>query len=115
MRAAIWLICCSVALCSAAKPQLAGTTVKIEGSVAGQPVQFRVLGDGDGARKVRTTVKRRDGTRVELPAMVLTLPLQPPRFEGPTIPPGSQGGTLIVELIDPETGEVVDTGVAPIG
>jgi hypothetical protein len=94
---------------------LLGSTLKIESASAGQSVRLRVLGDGKGRHNLRGTVKRRDGSRVDLPVIDLTLPLHPPTFEGPRLPPGCAGGTLVLELVDAETGNVVDTGVAPIG
>ena len=70
---------------------------------------------GDGPVKVRYIVESIDGARTELPPVEATLPIPGGVIEGPILPSGSVGGSLIVEIVDSETGQTITKGASPIG
>jgi hypothetical protein len=88
-----------------------------ESSRAGSAVRFGVKSDSDQPRKVRFEVRRRDGSRESLPPMEIQPPFPPDGaiFEGPIIPADAAGGKLIIQILDPDTGNVLSTSPAPIG
>jgi hypothetical protein len=117
MRSSLLLTWTSAAVVWAASLAVPSELIRVERSQAGGPIRFNVDGDGDSARKVRFEVRRRDGSRTSLPSVVIEPPFPPPggSFEGPTIPADAAGGQLVVELIDPETGQKISKDLVPIG
>lgn len=115
MRLATLLILTNVAAASVSSSWAPGGGVRIEGSRAGASLQVSLLGEARGRIKVRTTVKRRDGTRSELPSLLVENPSPNTRIEGPVLPGDAGGDTVIVEIFDADTGERLGKGGAPIG
>lgn len=117
MRVATLLIWSSVVSASATDLAAQSKPVRIEASRAGQSVRVELPPDVDGPVKLSTTVTKRDGTKIELPAVVVTPP-QPPLsriVEGPVLPPDCGGGKVTIEVNDVDTGELHDKAGAPIG
>lgn len=115
MRLATLLILTNVVATAASSLGANGSEVRIEGSRAGAPLQLSLLGEGRERIKVRTTVKRRDGTRTELPSVLVENPTPNTPIEGPVLPGDSGGDSVIVEFLDADTGERLGKGGAPIG
>lgn len=107
-----WL---SVVVVSAAEASAHGPVVRVLPAREGGAAQVKVYGDGDAPVKVRFRIETIDGARTELPPIETTLPLPGGTLEGPTIPTGTAGGTLIVEIIDKATGQPLSKGATPIG
>lgn len=115
MRLSLSLILLTAVASSAAELTSQGPIVRVLPATAGQAARIRTYGDHEGAVKVRFTVETPDGARRELPASESELPLPNGEFEGPTLPGGCGGGSLIVEIVDASTGETLSKGAAPIG
>lgn len=87
--------------------------ITIPSSSAGRAGTYEILGSGERRGKIRTSVKKPNGTVVQLPSVPVVIPTVP--VDGPTIPPDAAGGTIIVELVDADTGETLSKCTAPIG
>jgi len=64
--------------------------------------------------KVKTTVKRRDGSRIDLPTVEVSVSPPSTPIVGPEIPQNCGGGTVIVEIVDAVSGERLAKGNAPV-
>jgi hypothetical protein len=117
MRVATLIIWWSVAAASATELSAQRAPFRIASSSAGQVIRVEVPPEIEGPVKLRATVTKRDGTRVPLPAIVAERP-QPPGssiIEGPVIPPDCGGGKLVIEVVDPATGAVIEKSGSPVG
>jgi hypothetical protein len=116
MRSAMWLLWSSVVCASGAERAFAGGGVSIEAAQAGQPLCFEVRAEREGEYEVKARVEQPDGTLVCLPSLRVIWP-RPPRegfHYGPTLPSGSGGGTVVVEVFEVATGRRLGTGVSPV-
>ncbi len=115
MRLASLLIWTSVVVVSANDRATAHGAIQVESSRAGGSVEVSFFNEEHRRVKLRTTVKRRDGSRTELPSIQIENPQPGARIEGPVLPADSGGGMVIVEAFDADTGERLGKDNAPIG